>query len=117
VSALVDTTVLRGLHGAIRIALMAQNPLGARKTARMLGRFLRPYASVSEAQLEARRLSGGTCLSRALTIAARLPDAEVVIAVNPRVSAHCFAHAWVEVGGTPLEDSAERRMAKEIARL
>ena len=49
--------------------------------------------------------SRGTCLSRALTVAARLPDGEVVIGVDssslsPRVP--FTAHAWVELNGAPL---------------
>jgi len=53
-------------------------------------------------------------LSRSLTIAARTPGAEVVIAVRglePRLS----AHAWVEVGGTALR--AADVEGKEIGRL
>jgi Transglutaminase-like superfamily len=50
--------------------------------------------------------SRGTCLSRSLTLAARLRDAEVVIGVDGRSvrgQAVAFsAHAWVEVSGTPL---------------
>jgi hypothetical protein len=48
----------------------------------------------------------GTCLSRSLTLAARLRDAEVVIGVagsslHGRGSSFA-AHAWVEMRGVPL---------------
>lgn len=45
----------------------------------------------------------GTCLSRSLAIAARMPDAEVVIGVAPGGASPLFAHAWVEMNGTPLD--------------
>src|SRR5882724_5664976 len=49
--------------------------------------------------------SRGTCLSRALTVAARLRDAEVVIGVDSSSltrSVPFTAHAWVELNGAPL---------------
>jgi hypothetical protein len=60
-------------------------------------------------------------LSRALTVAARLPDAEVVIAVRPGESHEgtkvegVGAHAWVELERVPLD--ATDALGQEIARL
>ena len=63
--------------------------------------------------------SRGTCLSRSLTVAARLRDAEVVIAVD--ASSLCghgaafAAHAWVESHGAPLRPTDV--IAGEIVRI
>lgn len=73
---------------------------------------------------EARRIadaldSRGTCLSRSLTVAARLRDAEVVIAVDASSfaghGAAFTAHAWVESHGHPLRSSDI--IAGEIVRI
>jgi hypothetical protein len=48
----------------------------------------------------------GTCLSRAMAVAARIPDATVVIGLDKSDSG--FAHAWVEVNGNPLMPSEAR---------
>jgi len=47
----------------------------------------------------------GSCLSRALAVAARTPAADVVFAVEPRQAAPLFAHAWVEIDGIPIDAS------------
>jgi hypothetical protein len=63
--------------------------------------------------------SRGTCLSRSLTVAARLRDAEVVIAVDASSltghGAAFTAHAWVESHGNPLRPSDI--VAGEIVRI
>ena len=73
---------------------------------------------------EARRVaaaldSRGTCLSRSLTLAARLRDAEVVIGVDARSLAgqrvSFTAHAWVESQGVPLRP--DDVIAGEIVRI
>jgi hypothetical protein len=57
----------------------------------------------------------GTCLTRALAVAARAEKAEVVIAVLRSPNAPLTAHAWVEVDGLPIEPSEV--IGLEIARL
>jgi hypothetical protein len=81
-----------------------------------LGACFTPLETPRQAQCLARRLSAhGTCLSRSLTIAARMPIADVVIGVQPRTGAHLLAHAWVEVAGVPLD--ASQPAGEVIARL
>ncbi len=43
----------------------------------------------------------GTCLSRAVSIAARIPGAEIVLGGDTETGAFT-AHAWVEIDGRPL---------------
>jgi Transglutaminase-like superfamily len=58
----------------------------------------------------------GTCLSRSLAIAARLPNAEVVIGVRKdQEDGDLRAHAWVEVAGRPLVNA--EMVGDELARL
>ncbi|WP_394848339.1 lasso peptide biosynthesis protein [Pendulispora brunnea] len=74
--------------------------------------------SLSEARDAAAALDGaGTCLSRALTIAACLPCSEVVIGVDPngKTALPIFAHAWVEVSTVPIRPTDVQGL--EIARL
>jgi hypothetical protein len=59
----------------------------------------------------------GTCLSRALVVAARTPHACVVIGADPRRSARFAAHAWVEVQGTRLPDDEPPANYEELARI
>lgn len=56
----------------------------------------------------------GTCLTRALALAARSPRAEVVIGVHYD-ERDLRAHAWVELDGGPLDPS--HPSGREIARL
>jgi len=60
---------------------MRLDPYGARHVAALL----EPY---------------GTCLTRAIAVAARLPNSTVVL--GGMVEERLHAHAWVEVGGRPL---------------
>jgi hypothetical protein len=57
----------------------------------------------------------GTCLSRAIAIAARAPDAELVIGVARPDGERFFAHAWLELEGESLDRSDV--VVSEIARL
>jgi hypothetical protein len=69
-----------------------------------IGAHLEPAGTPDEAREMSRALSRhGTCLSRSLAVAARTPSADVVIGVEPRKMATLFAHAWVEIGGVPLD--------------
>jgi len=71
-----------------------------------LGSLLPALRTAEEARRAARSLSGhGTCLTRSLAISARAPAAEVVIAVQPRGRGPLFAHAWIEIDGTPINPS------------
>lgn len=105
------------LHALARCALRLQTPRDARKTVLRVGQLLPP---LNEAQLRrvARKLDpAGTCLSRALTLAARMKGSEVVIGVDPRrpTATPLFAHAWVEIDGRPLR--LDDRQGVEVVRL
>jgi hypothetical protein len=97
--ALLDVLTTRVLHRAARLALRVQSPLAARRTVARLGSLLRPFADADEARAAGESLMrGGTCLSRSLAVAARLPGSSVVIGVDVWRSARMSAHAWVQMG-------------------
>ncbi len=101
------------LHGLAFVAIRALSPRAAHSLVLRAGALLpqrRSHAAVARA---ARRLRFGTCLSRAITIAARAPRSDVVIGVSAPGS--FGAHAWVEIDGVPLRE--DDRAGAEIARL
>ncbi|WP_394837837.1 lasso peptide biosynthesis protein [Pendulispora rubella] len=109
---------VRLLHGIARIAIRIAKPRGAKRITDVCGRLLPPFMSLDEACAAATSLDGtGTCLSRALTIAACLPASEVVIGVDPNANTALplFAHAWVEVSTVPIRPTDAQGL--EIARL
>lgn len=109
---------LQILHGIAWIAIRIQKPLGAKRTVDFVGQWMPRFKTVAEAKDAANSLDRqGTCLSRALTVAARLEGAEVVIGVDAR--GPVVAHAWVEVEGRPLrpEDPSGGEIARLNARL
>jgi hypothetical protein len=106
----------RGLHLIARVALRVARPLNAKRIVDLAGRWVGPLPDVAIAQRVARSINTrGTCLSRALTIAALLPGAQVVIGVDARARSQLLAHAWIEYGGRALDVSEVRGL--EIARL
>jgi hypothetical protein len=102
------------LHFVAWVALRARPPKGAKRVVDLAARLL-PELDAHAARAAASGLRGGTCLSRALAIAARVPGAEVVIGVREGASRMVDAHAWVEVDHTPLDPS--QVAGQEIARL
>jgi hypothetical protein len=105
----------RTLRVVASLALSMFPPLRAKRIVDFVARPLSPL-SCPEAIGLARALEGrGTCLSRALAIAARLPGADVVIAIAPPETKGPFAHAWVEYLGRPLR--ASDATGVEIARI
>ena len=104
------------LHGLARVLLRFLSPVRAYSCLSRVASFLPPHARTADARRAGARIRGrGTCLTRALTVAARSPDAELVIGVVPRPGQLLFAHAWVEVAGEPLD--ASEVLGTEIARL
>ena len=86
------------LHAAAWTVMRLFSPQRARRAALRLGAAL-PALQVEEARRRHAALRRGTCLSRAIAIAARVPGAEVVIGVEPGGPvALVRAHAWVMVG-------------------
>jgi hypothetical protein len=105
---------LQVLHGIAWIAMHLQKPLAAKRTVDFVGRWMPRFRTVDDARAAANSLDRqGTCLSRALAVAARVEGGEVVIGVDAR--GDVIAHAWVEVEGRPLR--AEDPRGGEIARL
>ena len=108
------STSLQVLHGIAWIAMHVQKPLAAKRTVDLVGRWMPRFRTVDEAREAANSLDRqGTCLSRALAVAARLEGGEVVIGVQ--AGGPVNAHAWVEVEGRPLRAADPR--GGEIARL
>jgi hypothetical protein len=108
---------IHALHCVARAALRLHTPLRAKHVVETVARWLPPFDKVEVARLAIDELGGrGTCLSRALTIAARLPGAEIVVAVDPAPGARPLGgHAWVEYNGMPLRSFDVAGV--EIARL
>ncbi|HRG99618.1 MAG TPA: lasso peptide biosynthesis B2 protein [Polyangiaceae bacterium] len=106
----------RVLHLVARASVRLLAPRTAHRVVRAVGRAL-PALDASDVARVAAGLAGrGTCLSRALTLAARLPGAEVVIgARRPGLDGAFTAHAWLERDGAPLASDAEGH--RELARL
>jgi hypothetical protein len=78
------------------------------RVVRGLARFLPPLAGPEAAREVAESLEGrGTCLTRSLAVAARLPGGRVAIGVDPS-NVRVLAHAWVEKDGVPLRASDPR---------
>jgi hypothetical protein len=104
------------LHAFARVLLRCCSPRRAYEILRRVGALLPPHADrdgVLRASALIRRR--GTCLSRALAVAARAPAAELVIAVTPRPNDRLLAHAWLELAGEPVAPSEVA--GSEIARL
>jgi hypothetical protein len=95
-----------GLPMLARILLRLCSPLRAHALLVRVGALLPELNTPAEARRAIQALAGrGTCLSRALAIAARAPRADVVIGVTPAGHAPLLAHAWVEMDGAPIDPS------------
>jgi hypothetical protein len=105
----------RLLHALARILLRVKTPQRAHELMMRVGSLLPERVSPEAVRAAAGELKRGTCLSRALTLAARTPASEVVIAVDLRSHTGFMAHAWLEIDGVPLD--ADDPSGREIARL
>jgi hypothetical protein len=92
------STADRLLHVAARIAIRVWPPLEAKRRLHALGSLLGPV-DLDEAESALGRLRGGSCLSRALATASRIPGSEVVIGTRRTPGLPLRAHAWIEVKG------------------
>lgn len=103
------------LHLAARVAMRFLPPARAKRVTFAVGRMLPELRSSIDAGAYLAEISGrGTCLTRALAVAARWPGAQVVIGGRSGDSGADFsAHAWIENDGVALE----RHTNVEIARL
>ena len=95
------------LHLVAIVGLKAfgRSPYGLERALRLVRRVGGRMSPMNREQARgiAGRLRAGTCLTRAMTVSARLPGSQVVIGVRSGRSAQGFgAHAWVEHDGVPL---------------
>jgi hypothetical protein len=103
------------LHLVARITLRTVSPERAKRIVDATAQLMPPL-SLSDASVLARTLEGsGTCLTRALTVAARLPGSQVVIGSDGPAGPAFAAHAWVERDGQVVGTTTPSRY--EIARL
>jgi len=104
------------LHLLARVLLRVCSLPNTYTTLIRLGALFPPHRDRNRLLRASDRVRGrGTCLTRALAVAARAPAADVVIGIPPREDDRFVAHAWLELGGEPV-DPAEVT-GPEIARL
>jgi hypothetical protein len=111
---------VHALHWVARVALRRSQLLRAKAIVDRCALFCGRLHDVDEVRTAVRTLvPSGSCLSRALTIAAMAPEAQIVIGVDAWSSARLSAHAWLEIDGlavdTVVESHAE--LPVELARL
>jgi hypothetical protein len=101
-----DSLRLRTLHWLARAALRFRPPLQAKALVDRVAPTFRSLDGVEAARAAVRVLfPAGSCLSRALTIAAAVPRAEVVIGVDAWSSARLSAHAWLRIDDVNVDTS------------
>ncbi len=100
------------LHGFTFLSVKLLAPMQAQRALNVVAAAL-PRLTREASGSVLVRLRGGSCLTRSMTVAARLAGASVVIGV-PRPGNEFQAHAWVEQDGRPLLASDPR--GDEIAR-
>ena len=92
-------------HGAVWLAVKVAKLDHARAVA-CFGARIVPTLDLQSARILFDELrSVGTCLSRSLTIASRLPGAEVAFGFDPARAPNFHPHAWVMLEGDPLVPS------------
>ena len=115
-----DALRLHGLHWLARAALRIRPPLQAKALVDRIARVFPPLHGVADARAAVEELfPSGSCLSRAVTIAANLPGAEVVIGVDAWSAATVSAHAWLQIDDVNVDTRPETStpLPDELARL
>lgn len=111
---------LHGLHWLARAALRIRPPLAAKALVDRIARRFPSLDGVDDARAAVRELfPSGSCLSRAMTIAAALPGAEVVIGVDAWRATQLSAHAWLQIDDVNVDTcpGLDRQLPAELARL
>jgi hypothetical protein len=110
---------LRALHWVARAALRVRPPLQAKAVVDRLASAFPRLGGVDDARAAVRELyPAGSCLSRALAVAAALPSAEVVIGVYPPSATRVVAHAWLEIDTVRIDTTlGDTQLPDELARL
>jgi hypothetical protein len=99
------------LHIVARIAVRLWPPLTAKRRIDKVAALVKPI-DIDEATRLTQRLRGGTCLTRSLAIAARLPGSEVVVGVSRAQGSPLRAHAWVEAQGLCIGEPEPTELAR-----
>jgi hypothetical protein len=105
------------LHLLARLLLRTVTPLKAHRVLSTVCVLLPKRREREEIRRASARLAArGTCLSRALAVEARAPGVDIVIGVlPPRSRRAALAHAWLELGGVPID--VGEVVGVEIARM
>jgi hypothetical protein len=115
-----DTVRLHGLHWLARAALRVRPPLQAKALVDRIAGAFPALDGVDDARAAVRELyPSGSCLSRAVTIAATLPGAEIVIGVDAWSAARLSAHAWLQIDNVNVDTTpgTDTQLPAELARL
>jgi hypothetical protein len=108
---------LRGLHCVARALLLTSRPLRAKAMVDRIARYLEPLVGADEALAAVEALlPSGSCLSRAMTVAAAMPGAQIVVGVDRWTGVEAFAHAWLEIEALRVDASPGRPPVPELAR-
>jgi hypothetical protein len=115
----IEKVRLRALHLLARVALRWRPPLAAKAIVDRAASRMPRLQGTEIASAAVRHLfPSGSCLSRALAIAAAVPNAEVVIGVDAWNGARPNAHAWLEMGLARVDTNPNGlSFPEEIARL
>jgi Transglutaminase-like superfamily len=104
------------LHFVARVLLRVCSPRRTHAILSRVGAVLPRYRDKAAVLRAGARVGRrGTCLSRALAVAARTPSADLVIGVAKPEGQSFFAHAWLELGGESIGPTDV--VVSEIARL
>jgi hypothetical protein len=114
-----DAARLQALHWLARAALRLRSPLQAKALVDGVASRLRRLDGIDDARAAVRELfPAGSCLSRALAIAAALPRAHVVIGVYPPGPSGVPAHAWIEIDSVCVDTRpGDSELPEELTRL
>jgi hypothetical protein len=97
-----STALEHAHHGAVWLAVKVAKLEHAKLVARIGARVV-PELDMHSARILFEELRPvGTCLSRSLAIASRLPGAEVAFGFDPARAPNFRPHAWVVVAGEAL---------------
>jgi hypothetical protein len=113
-----DRLRLHALHAVALVTLRACRPLRAKAIVDRTARLLRSSRTLRVDQAVRALFPMGTCLSRALAVAASVPAAEVVLGMDPWTAVRPRAHAWLEVRGERFDTvpDTSARLPGEVAR-
>jgi hypothetical protein len=95
-----DVLATHLLHLVAIVGVKVSSPARADVVVRLIANRLPPLDVSSSRHVAGMLEPMGTCLTRSLVVASRLPGSTLVIGVEPRKQ--LSAHAWVEVEGVPL---------------